>query len=329
MKRGRKMYFIYSDDNFLLKKQTQKIIKTITTENVEIESYSFVENSMEEIINAIRSYSFFAEQKIIILEDAWFTTDAKKPLHKTFLTKTFLEVLAQGFNENNILIFTVESNKISNKSAIMNWLTQNANVEYVAKLNEQQIKNYINQSFVRKNKTIENQAIDFLVELLPNDMQIINSEITKLLKLSAMNLTLEDVQKNTTNYYEHDIFQLVNDFLSSNINNFIVQYQNYKLFNSDNIGLFALMGNNLSILRDALILAQKGYSNAEIAGKLEINPYRLKMLLMIKKNSINQLNDKIKMLYNLIKRIVTGQADTLIIPEYELIKIMRSGEVQW
>ncbi|WP_303662468.1 DNA polymerase III subunit delta [Williamsoniiplasma luminosum] len=323
------MYFIYSDDNFLLKKQTQKIIKTITTENVEIESYSFVENSMEEIINAIRSYSFFAEQKIIILEDAWFTTDAKKPLHKTFLTKTFLEVLAQGFNENNILIFTVESNKISNKSAIMNWLTQNANVEYVAKLNEQQIKNYINQSFVRKNKTIENQAIDFLVELLPNDMQIINSEITKLLKLSAMNLTLEDVQKNTTNYYEHDIFQLVNDFLSSNINNFIVQYQNYKLFNSDNIGLFALMGNNLSILRDALILAQKGYSNAEIAGKLEINPYRLKMLLMIKKNSINQLNDKIKMLYNLIKRIVTGQADTLIIPEYELIKIMRSGEVQW
>ncbi|ATZ17323.1 DNA polymerase III subunit delta [Williamsoniiplasma luminosum] len=323
------MYFIYSDDNFLLKKQTQKIIKTITVENVEIESYSFVENSMEEIINALRSYSFFTEQKIIILEDAWFTTDAKKPLHKTFLAKTFLEVLAQGFNENNILIFTVESNKISNKSAITNWLTKNANVEYVAKLNEQQIKNYINQSFVRKNKTIENQAIDFLVELLPNEMQIINSEITKLLKLSTTNLTLEDAQKNTTNYYEHDIFQLVNDFLSSNINNFIVQYQNYKLFNADNIGLFALMGNNLSILRDALILDQKGYSNAEIAGKLEINPYRLKMLLMIKKNSINQLNDKIKMLYNLIKRIVTGQADTLIIPEYELIKIMRSGEVQW
>ncbi|PPE05143.1 DNA polymerase III subunit delta [Williamsoniiplasma lucivorax] len=319
------MFFLYSDDNFLLKKHLEKMIKSLSADNLEVETYSFIENTMSEIVDGIQTFSFFNDQKIVVLKDAWFVTEKKVALHKTFDVNVFWETLKKGYNQNNILIFTLETDKLSNRLKIGQWFQEQAKVDYIKKLDEPAIKKYLTQSFLRKNKTIELEAVEYLVRVLPNEMQIMSLEVNKLLKLPQQNITLGDVKENTTHFYEYDIFQLVNEFLTNDLNKFIVQYQNYKIFNLDNIGLFTLMGNNLSILRDALILQKQGYANNAIAEKIGVNAYRLKMLMTVKNNSITQLNDKIKMLYNIIKRIVTGEIDPIIIPEYELIKLISQG----
>ncbi|ATZ18765.1 DNA polymerase III subunit delta [Williamsoniiplasma somnilux] len=317
------MHFIYSSDLFLLKKHLDKIIKNISKDKkCEIIEHSFIEDSLQDIKNTLITFSMFEDFKIIILKESWFVNESKVQLHKDFNNETLISMLSK-IAPNTEVIFTLNSDKFSKKLKIANFIKYNFEIYKIEKLSEQTTFNYINEFFKRNNKIIENETISYIVNNLPNDMQVISNELNKFINIPENEITLKIVAENLNKYFDVDIFELSNHFINNDLTGFLNKFKDFSIINNDLTGFLSLLNTNLSFTRNLIILKNQGVSDQEIAKKLNTTPYRIKMTLKFIKADINNLNDKIILLYNLNKKMMQGKSDNKIIPEYEFLKVMK------
>ncbi|WP_026389788.1 DNA polymerase III subunit delta [[Acholeplasma] multilocale] len=317
------MHFIYSEDYFLLSKATNKLVKFLNKDQqAEIHNFSLIEDSFNEIVETITTISIFAENKIVILKDAWFVNEDKVNLNKDFSLEK-LEFILKNPNPNVEIIFTLNSGKFSKKLKIAKRINELAKVEHIAPMTEDTIKKYIKTFMVEKEgKEISDKLINFIFMNLPHDMLIINNELNKLSKIDQP-LTENIIKDTLTKYLEADIFELSNAFIKNDIEKFLKLYRDYLLLNDDIFGLINLILANISFTRDVLVMRGQGKSQATIAELLKAHPYRVKLACEINNIKIKQLNDKIKLLYKIQKGIISDQIDKEVITEYEFVKIMR------
>nr|WP_238543704.1 DNA polymerase III subunit delta [Mycoplasma yeatsii] len=314
------MYFVYSEDFFLMNQKIDEIIKkNQNKDNCEIKTFSLTEDDFNDIYDNVTNFSFFSDQTIIVISEAYFVNESKTSFNKNFsLTK--LTEMIKNKNPNNIVIFSMNSNKFSKKLKIAKFIEQNCNVIYLKPYDQKQTIDYIIKYLNSKNKKIDNKLANEIYNYLPNDLQTITNELNKLASLSS-ELDLDIIKNVFAKYHQDDVFMLVDAFISNDISKFIKLYKDYVSINDDIIALISLLETNLTFYRDVLILKQQFLSQQEISSMLNSHPYRVK-LAMNNKYNIKQLNDKIKIVYKIFKGIISSEMDKNIIVEYELIKNM-------
>ncbi|WP_434341961.1 DNA polymerase III subunit delta [Mycoplasma putrefaciens] len=315
------MYFIYSEDCFLLKERINKIIKQITqTNQVEVQNFSLIEDDFDDIYQSVTNLSFFNDKNVIVINDAYFVSESKVNFNKNF-SITKLEQMLKKYNPNNLIIFTMNTNNFSKRLKIAKFIEQHCNLEYLKSFDQQKIIAYITNYLKQQNKTIDRNLAFQIYQYLPNDLQIITNELNKLASLEQA-ITIDLVWSVCAKYHQQDIFGLVDAFVNNNLDKFIKLLKDYLLLNDDIIGLISLLNASLSFYRDVLLLKQSSKTQQQIASILKAHQYRVQLALN-SNYDINKLNDKIKLIYKIFKGIVTSKMDKQIIVEYELIKNMR------
>ncbi|WP_342274969.1 hypothetical protein [Spiroplasma endosymbiont of Cantharis lateralis] len=112
------MFFVYSNDNFLIKKQIDKLCQKANIDNeYDIFEYSLIDDSIIKIIEEITTYSIFSSKKIIVINDCWFVNESKIKLHKDYDSKYVEQILSNNSSEVEI-IMTLNSEKFSKKLKI-------------------------------------------------------------------------------------------------------------------------------------------------------------------------------------------------------------------
>ncbi|WP_434336236.1 DNA polymerase III subunit delta [Mycoplasma capricolum] len=315
------MYFFYSEDIFLLNNQIKKTIKELQQKNqYDVLSFSLIEDDFNTIYDNVTNLNFFSSKSIIVISDAYFVTEIKTNFNKNYSLNK-LEIMLKNFNPNNVIIFTLNSNKFSKKLKITKYIESNFNVKYLSLWDEKQTIKYIIDYLKSKNKIIDINLASQIYNLLPNDLQIITNEINKLANLKS-ELNIDIIKTNLNKYHNEDIFKLVDAFINNNIDKFIKLYHDYILLNDDIIGLISLLDTNLSFYRDVVILKKQFKSEEQISTILKSHIYRVKLAV---KNSydINTLNDKIKIVYKIYKGIINWNINKKTLVEYMLIKNMK------
>ncbi|MCK8461872.1 DNA polymerase III subunit delta [Mycoplasma capricolum subsp. capricolum] len=315
------MYFFYSEDIFLLNNQIKKTIKELQQKDqYDVLSFSLIEDDFNTIYDNVTNLNFFSSKSIIVISDAYFVTEIKTNFNKNYSLNK-LEIMLKNFNPNNVIIFTLNSNKFSKKLKIAKYIESNFNVKYLSLWDEKQTIKYIIDYLKSKNKIIDINLANQIYNLLPNDLQIITNEINKLANLKS-ELNIDIIKTNLNKYHNEDIFKLVDAFINNNIDKFIKLYHDYILLNDDIIGLISLLDTNLSFYRDVVILKKQFKSEEQISTILKSHIYRVKLAV---KNSydINTLNDKIKIVYKIYKGIINWNINKKTLVEYMLIKNMK------
>ncbi|WP_027063221.1 DNA polymerase III subunit delta [Mesoplasma seiffertii] len=316
------MNFLYSLDYFLLTKATNKLIKAVNQNNdYEILKFSLIEDDFNQIWDNINTFSLFETKKIIVIKDCWFVNEEKVALHKSFNLEKF-ETMLKNANPETILIFTLNSDKFSKKLKIAKLVNQLMKVEKLELMSDETIIKYIKTFFAKANVNLDQNLATYICQALPNDMQVINNELNKLVNISQP-LTVEIIKNTLTRYLENDIFEISNCFIKNDINNFLKLYKQYLLLNDDLFGLIGLIAANVSFIRDVKILKSAHKTNEEVATILNAHPYRVKLAISNNSSNIGQLNDKIEMLYKIHKSILNGKFEVTILPEYEFVKNMK------
>lgn len=314
------MYFIYSEDHFLLTKTINKLVKGLLAEKeYEIENYSLIYNDIADIYTSLTTFSLFGESKILIINDAWFATEEKIGLHKSYTEEALYKILES--KTDNVVIFTLNNDKLSKRLKIVKYLEQNLEVTNVKPINEDEVVNYIKAFFFKNNKSVTDQDAKLIYDLIPNDMQALTNELTKLSHIEKEIITTSDVKDNLTKYIENDIFELSNVFVNNKTNVFLKLYKNYLLLNDDISKLIALLSSTVVFFRDVNVMRQEGLKSDEIVQKTKAHPYRVKVALSNRLN-IKELNDKIKLLYNIQQGVLNSTMDKENIVEYRFIKNM-------
>ncbi|WP_339020221.1 DNA polymerase III subunit delta [Spiroplasma endosymbiont of Atherix ibis] len=314
------MFFVYSNDNFLIKKQVEKLIQKINTnKEYEIFDYSLIDDSISSILEEINTYSIFSTKKIIIINDCWFVSESKIKMHKNYDIK-FVEQILNSANKEVQIIMTLNSNKFSKRLKITKLVEEKCKLLKLEEPNSEQKKDILVKKLENAKIEYENDALELFIEKLPNDMQVFTNELAKIISLNKK-LTCQLVEEITMKYHNFDTFQIANCFLSNDVKMFLKQWLSYLEINNDIFSFLILLANNLITLRNILIYKEKNMNNSKIASILSINFYRISKLLEQNKLNIDKINDKIKILYVLEKNIKNGIYDSKIIPEIELLKM--------
>lgn len=315
------MIFIYSTDSFLIKKQLNKTINSINSDNeFEIFAFSLIEDPLSVIYAEIATYSLFSKKKIIIINDCWFVTENKIKLHKDFDIKS-LERILENYNHDDIkIIMTLNYDKLSKRLKITKQIEKKAKFLKLNPLSLEEKKEFLTKKITKAAITYEEDALNLFLEYVNDDMLVFINEINKLIILNK-HITKEMIKENIFKYYQFNIFDILNTFIKKDLNEFMKNWSPYFEVNNNIFAFISMLSNQFIILRNSLLLYNRGENYNQIASSLNQNPYRISKLLSQNLLDITEINDKIKMLYTLEKNIKDGFIDNKIIPELELIKM--------
>ena len=110
------IYILYGTINYLINKEVNKIIKDNNIDEINITKYDLTNTYLTDIINDASSMSLFDDKKIIIVNNSYiFTGTTKKALEQD---TTILENYLNNINDNTILIFIVNNDKLDERKKI-------------------------------------------------------------------------------------------------------------------------------------------------------------------------------------------------------------------
>lgn len=285
------VYVLYGLEPFFIKKELEEIKQKNHITELNISKYDFEPNLLDQIIEDANTVSLFSDNKLIIVENAFFlANNTKKAGSDCDLSK--LEEYLNHMNPDTHLILmndkvsmTKKICKLLKKVGVVKECTNHMNLQSVAK---ELLEGY----------QIDYDALQLLVSRA-NNISLLEQECIKLklYKLDEKVITKEDVMELVTKNIDLDIFKLIDMIIKKNKGSAIEVYHEMLKYNEEPIKILILLANQFRLMFQAKTLRSKGYTEQDIAKQLEVHPYPVKLALEKSRSYPNET------LLNLIHRL--------------------------
>ena len=309
------IYVLYGKINYLIEKNIKKIIDDAHINSENISKYDLDNDSLTKVLNDANSISLFGDKKIIIVDNAFVFTGSNKKNIDTEDLETYLN----NINEDTILIFVVDNEKLDERKKITKLAKKNG---YVKEYNNVDTLEVIKELF--EDYSITNELLKYLIERVGDDITLLSSEIEKikLYKGNDKTITKQDIENLTTKSYEVNNFKLIDAIISKNKSLAYTLYKERIELNEEPIAIIISVANQVRIMYQVKELYALGYTENDIAKNLGIHPYRVKLAAQNarKYESITLLN-YLKQLSDLDIGIKTGTIDKNIGLELFILSI--------
>lgn len=290
------VYIVYGEDEYLVKKSIKKLIsKNHKAESYDYNIYELQDSTIVNIINEIQIMSLFKKNKVIVINDS------SNLWQKYIKEKKFVDAL---FNHNQKTMIIVKSLHID---FVVNKEFKQFNILKIKNCTKMQLLLLVNKVCNSFKVNITQEAIDFLLENLPNNVNIFLNELSKL-KLINKKITLDIVKDIIPKYFEENIFKTIGYILKKDYKSFWVQYNYYNIINYDKIKLINILAYQLELIRDIKILVNQKKNSEYISKILNISQFQVKILKEYLNSSLN-INNILLKLYELDYNIKKGKFD--------------------
>lgn len=288
------VYIIHGQDEYLVKKNIKYLIKKNHKEKkYDYNEYELQDDTISNIINEIQIISLFEENKVIVINDSsdlW---------QKYIKEKKFVYAL---LNHNQKIMIIIKSLNLDFK---VNKEFKQFNIVKIKNYTKTQLSLLVNKVCNNFKINISDEAIDFLLQYLPSDVNIFLNELSKL-KLIKEKITLEIINDIIPRYFEENIFKMVTYILRKDYKNFWIQYNYYNMINYDKIKIINILVYQLELIRGMKILVNQNKNNEDIAQTLNISQFQIKILAQYLNISLN-INNILLKLYELDYNIKKGK----------------------
>lgn len=289
-------YLIEYNDIYLL---NNKIDELMNKEFKEASKsvYDLEEETLDNALNDLDTYSFLTERKIIIIKNINKLEDDK-------FTKHLMKYLDNP-NNDNLLILT--TNKLNMTKKINKELKNKTNYLKLEANLEKEIKTML------KGYKIDTNCINMLIEYSNNNIDIIKTECDKLInyKESDKNITKEDIEKIVVKHLGDSnnlVFDLVKYIASKDKRRALEKYEKLKEYSIDDIALTGLLESQLRLMVQVNMLMKRRYSKDEIAKTLSQHPYRIQKTMELVRTITNkELTKLIQNLSEMDYKIKSGK----------------------
>ena len=289
-------YLIEYNDIYLL---NNKIDELINKEFKEASKsvYDLEEETLDNALNDLDTYSFLTERKIIIIKNINKLEDDK-------FTKHLMKYLDNP-NNDNLLILT--TNKLNMTKKINKELKNKTNYLKLEANLEKEIKTML------KGYKIDTNCINMLIEYSNNNIDIIKTECDKLInyKESDKNITKDDIEKIVVKHLGDSnnlVFDLVKYIASKDKRRSLEEYEKLKEYSIDDIALTGLLESQLRLMVQVNMLMKRRYSKDEIAKTLSQHPYRIQKTMELVRTITNkELTKLIQNLSEMDYKIKSGK----------------------
>lgn len=311
------LYLLYGTENYLIKKEIDKILNANSIEKINVSEYNLEIDNFKDIIEDANTISLFADKKAIIVNNSYLFTG--KSIKNENDPELFLDYFKNA-NPDSIIIFIVDSEKLDERKKIVKEIKKIGTVKDFNKKND--LTDILKNMFEGYNISI--QDIRFMIDRCGNNLDILSQEVNKIkiYKDEDKNVTKEDIINLTSKNIDIDIFGFVDTIVNKNKNKALEIYKEMLINGEEPIKILVILANQFRIIYQAKELYKQGYSGNDIATMIGIHPYRIKLALEKARNyNSDTLLDYLEKLADLDYDIKIGNIESSLGLEMFILSI--------
>lgn len=296
-------YLIYGNDYGLIKREIDKI-----TENIrDVVKYDLSVHKIDELLDDASCISLFGDKKALIGENAVFLSTTVNTVNHDL---NYLEKYLEDDNHDNIVILTLNEDKLDERKKIVKLLKKNVKVIHKAEINEKDLPDFVIKEFSEKGYKIDYKTASYFVQYAGSNVDILISEINKMImyKDDDKTIRIEDINEITSKKINDNIFDLSNAIMDKNFKKMYECYNDLKLLKEEPIKIISMLANQFTLVYQCKLLRKDGKNQSEIQTILKVHPYRIKLALE-NDYKIDNVKEILKKLHNLDYEIKSGKID--------------------
>lgn len=307
------LYLVFGEQELMINKLIDKIAKETLSE---IDDFNFIrfdayKTPLYEIVNDAYTLPFMSDKKVIVVKNSYFLTseNPKLSFEQSF---SELEEYLDNQNEGVTVIFSVVTNKLDDRKAIVKKIKEKAKSYALDNVNKKDLPRVVRQMFEKKGVSITNDGLNEFINRCGDNMYLISNEIEKL-SCYKKELDLKDIMLMTPKKIEDNVFEMIDGIFNKKEDEVFKIYYDLKRNNSEPITLISMVASQVRFLYQVMVLKDKGYSESNIANELSCHPYRAKVALekVYRLNKMD-LTYLLEELSSLDIKIKTGEIDRFV-----------------
>lgn len=318
--------FIYGNQGPTVKSQIRKIGESFLNGEkpddlnfIKLDGNNFL---VQDVVDECQYVALGYEKKVVSLENCYFLLKPK-PRNKIDTDQDYDELLNyinNGGVEETLLILSVTSSSIDERSALIKALKEKAKVVEITDPDEKGWNEYVKMIASKKGINIDKDAANELANRTNGDVGLFSNYL-QILSLYTDHITYDDVCLMVNKPLEDNAFQIFNLLLDKKNAEAVKLFKDLRINNVEPVTLIGQLSNQFRLLNQIYYLNKKRYTKEDIASELKIKPGRVyilsRFLPLISEATIHKTLDD---LYNLDLDIKSGQVDRYYAFEMFLLK---------
>lgn len=264
----RQLYLLYGEEVYLKKQYKDKLVKAMTTEGdtMNFSAFEGKDTVTGQLIDLAETLPFFAERRVILVEDSGFFKSSNDLLSDYFT----------AINPTTCFIFA--ESEVDKRSKTYKAAKKAGAVVEFATQNETLLTKWILGRIGREQKKITQPVLQLFLSRTGLDMSNIDRELEKLLCYTLKKDVIEasDVEAVVTEQIENKIFDMVDAISGHKQNVALDLYYDLLTLKEAPMRILFLITRQFRILSEVKELTQKGYSSFDIAKKVGIPEFAVR-----------------------------------------------------
>lgn len=309
----KKCYLLYGQEVYLKRQYKEKLLQAMINENdtMNLSAYEGKDINPREIIDLAETLPFFAERRVILIENSGFF-------------KSTCEELAGYVGESlesTCILFAEQ--EVDKRNKLYKQVQKHGKVVCFERQSDDILMRWIGNRLKKEGKTIKKEAYQVFISKTGNDMENIDKEIEKLICycMDKECIEIEDVEKVCTEQTTNKIFEMVNAISEKKQKKALNLYYDLLTLKEPPMRILFLITRQFQKLSLIKELTKEGYDNRKIASKAAMPEFAVrKNQAMAKSFTKEQLRCAVEDSVELEEAVKTGRLNDRIAVEFLIMK---------
>ena len=309
------VYLLYGAERYLKKQYKDKLRKALCSEDDNMNNHFYEGKgiSIGEVIDLAETMPFFADRKVIFLENSGYLKSGGEQL---------AEYLGAQ-NETTTLIF-VES-EVDKRSKLFKAIQANGCVVEFSEQDENVLKRWVVGILSKEGKKITENTVQLFLAKTGTDMENIHAELEKLICYCMDKEVIEpaDVEAICTTRMSSHIFDMVDAIADKKQKKALELYYELLALKEPPMRILFLIARQCNILLQVKAMKNKGYGNKEMASAIGVPPFAVgKYLAQAAKFKTTVLRNAVANCVEAEEAVKTGRMNDVMSVEILIVSVL-------
>jgi len=311
----KQMYLLYGEEDYLRKQYRDKL-RTALVSPDDTMNYHYYEGkdiNVGEIIDLAETLPFFADKRVIILENSG-------------LCKSGGDALADYLKQpaESVVVILVET-QVDKRSRLFKVIKEQGRASEFVAQNEQTLKRWVASLAKQDGKKISEATAEYFLEKTGTDMANVRTEWEKLVcfTMDKEIIELQDIEAICTQRVSNRIFDMVAAIAEKRQKEALDMYHDLLTLKEPPMGILALIARQFNLMLQVKELQQKGMGGRQIADKVGLAPFIVKKYeQQASRFKLRELKDALSACVEADEAVKSGRLNDVL--SIELLIIERS-----
>lgn len=312
------VYLIYGPEDYLRRQYRDKLKNAILPES-DTMNYNYYEGKgidVNEVIAMAETLPFFADHRLIILENTGFFASACDPM----------AAYVKEIPEATIMIFVEEN--VDKRNKLFKAVTAAGYAANMASPDQETLIKWVAGMLKNDGRKITRGDVLLFLSIIDMDMENIRQELEKLVcyTMGRDVVTSEDIHAVCSVHTENKIFDMINAIAAKNLKDAMVLYNDLLTLKEPPMRILYLIARQFNVLLQIRELSGQGFPSNIIAERTAMKEFIVrKNLGLARRFTVAELRAAVEFCLQMEEDVKTGRMQDQIAVELVIYKYGQSS----